>query len=223
MAVTLYPGIRRLHLLYTTRYDTIRTTDVRDDLLGIKVWVSTTQGFNPQTLTPIDFGVGSSVTIDDLDTNTEYFVRYAFISRIDPEVYTISQEFSVTTYDELTRIYGELTNDPHYLARSQNSSDPDWTFATGTFRVWNVSEEITGNGPVYSVVSGSQTNGLQVTIDPVTGVFSASGWTGTLNTAKVTFKAVFDDIEVLRDWNVINGIGQDAPQIKLTLLPDNFI
>jgi len=223
MAVTLYPGIRRLHLLYTTRYDSIRTNDVRDDLLGIKVWISTIQGFNPEALTPIEFGVGSSINLDDLAIDTTYYVRYAFISKIQPDVFTISPEMAETTYDELTTVYGELTNDPHYLARSQTSQDPDWQYATGIFRVWSINEEVTGNGPVYSIVSGSATNGLQVTINATTGLFQATGWTGAATTAKVTFKAVYNDKEVLRDWNIINGIGQDAPQIRLITTPDEFI
>lgn len=223
MSVTIYPGIRRIHLLYTTRYDTIRTSDVRDDLLGVKVWYSTVQGFNPQTLTPTEFGVGSSISLENLATNTQYYVRYAFISRIDPTVYKISNEFSVKTYDEFTRVYGELTNDPHYLARSATTGAPDWQYATGTFRVWNVSQEVTGNGPVYSIVPNSATNGIQATINATTGVFTATGWTGTLNAGKITFKAVYDGVEVLRDWNIVNGIGQDAPQIRLIMAPDNFV
>ena len=223
MSVTIYPGIRRIHLLYTTRYDTIRTSDVRDDLLGIKVWYSTTVNFNPQTVTPIEFGVGSSISIDNLETNTQYYIRYAFISRIDPSVYTISNQVAIKTYDEFTRVYGELTNDPHYLARSATTGAPDWQYATGTFRVWNVSQEVTGNGPVYSVVANSASNGIQATINPTTGVFTATGWTGTATAGKITFKAVYDGIEVLRDWNIINGIGQDAPQIRLVMVPDNFL
>lgn len=223
MAVTLYPGIKRLHLFYTTRYDTIRTSDVRDDLLGVKVWVSTQQGFNPQTTTPIDFGVGSTISVDNLLSNTQYYVRYAFISKIDPAVYTISNELNVRTYDELTSVYGELTNSPHYLARSTGSNAPDWQYATGTFRVWNISQEVTGNGPVYSIVANSATNGLQVTINSTTGVFTATNWSGNANSAKVTFKAVYNGIEVLRDWVVVSGIGQDAPQIRLSLTPDNFV
>jgi hypothetical protein len=205
---------------------------VRDDLVGIKVWLSTTQGFNPQNITPIEYGVGSSVTIDNLQTNTLYYVRYAFISKIDPSVYTISNELSAKTYDELTRVYGELTNDPHYLLRSQNANTPDWSYATGTFRVWNYSTEVTAGGantpadpkgPVYSVVANSATNGLIASINSTTGVFTATGWTGTARTAKVTFKAIYDGVEVLRDWEIVDGIGQDAPQLKLTSVPNNFV
>lgn len=223
MSVSLYPGIKRLHLFYTTRYDTIRTSDVRDDLLGVKVWYSTQQGFDYTALTPIDFGVGSSITIDNLLTNTTYYVRYAFISKIDPTTFTVSNELTAKTYDELASVYGELTNSPHYLARSGGSNTPDWQYATGTFRVWNLSQEVTGNGPVYSIVANSATGGLQATINSTTGVFSATGWNGTVNSAKVTFKAVYQGKEVLRDWTVVSGIGQDAPQLRLVLGPDNFI
>lgn len=232
MSVSLYPGIKRLHLLYSTRYDAIRTTDIRDDLVGVKVWISTTQGFNPQNITPIEYGVGASITIDNLEINTLYYVRYAFISKIDPTVYTISSELSARTYDELTRVYGELTNDPHYLVRSENSNTPDWSYATGTFRVWNYSTEVTAGGasspadpkgPVYSVVANSATNGITATINSTTGVFSATSWSGTTRAGKVTFKAIYDGIEVLRDWEIVDGIGQDAPQVRLTSVPNNFV
>lgn len=223
MSVSLYPGIKRLHLFYSTRYDTIRTQDVRDDLLGIRVWYSTTQNFDYTTTTPIEFGVGSSISIDNLQPNVTYYVRYAFISRIDPTVFTVSSQLSAKTYDEFTSVYGELTNSTHYLDTISGTTTLDWQYATGTFRVWNISQEITGAGPVYSVVPNSATNGLQVTINATTGVFTATSWTGTASTAKVTFKAVYNGIEVFRDWTVVGAIGQNAPQIRLVMQPGNFV
>lgn len=225
MSATLYRGIKQLHLMLTPPYDTTDPTEprVRDDLVGVKVWISTTAGFTPDPASAIDFAANSTIILSDLAVNTRYYVRYAFISKIEPSVYTISDQLTAKTYDELTTVYGELTNDPVYLAREPNSTDLDWTLATGTFRVWEYNLEVTGNGVTYAVVPNSANNGLVATIDPVSGVFSASGWTLGTRTAKITFSATYNGITVVRDWNIVDGIGQDAPQITLTVVPDIFV
>ena len=85
MAAYLYPGVKSLQLVLDRPYDTIRTTDVRDDLVAVKVWYSLTSGFNPNqgqgTLVPS--GNSLNVTITGLTPNTRYYVKYAFISAID--------------------------------------------------------------------------------------------------------------------------------------------
>jgi len=222
MSVNLYPGIRKLHLIYSTRYDTIRTEDVRDDLLGIRVWISKTSGFDPQLLVSKDFGIGSSVSLDELEINTYYYVRYAFISKIDPDVYTISDELVAKTYDELTTVYGELTNDPVFL-QNLETGEIDWSQATGIFRVWDASLEVTGTGPVYSIIPNTATNGLQVTIDAQTGVYNVTGWDTGTTVASVSFSAEYSGVTVIRDLNLVYGVGQEAPQIRISASPANFI
>jgi hypothetical protein len=197
-------------------------------LLGVKVWISTVPNFDFTTIQPLEFAPGSGVAINDLEVNTQYYLRYAFISKIDPETFTVSQQLTARTYDEATRVYGELTNDPIYLSRQIGFTEIDWAPVNGVFRVVDLNTEVTGandpvKGPVYSIVTNSITNGIQATINSVTGEFSATSWSGVSRTGKVTFKAVYDGIEVLRDWNLVDGIGQDAAQLTLTLSPDNFI
>ena len=72
MAAFLYPGVKSLQLVLDRPYDTIRTTDVRDDLVAVKVWYSLTTGFNPNngegTLVPS--GNSLNVTIPNLTPNT---------------------------------------------------------------------------------------------------------------------------------------------------------
>lgn len=96
MSANLYPGIKSLHLVLDTPYDLIRTNDVRDDLVGVKVWYSTTQGFNPANSegTLAFDGLSQSIIISDLESSTRYYVRYAFISAIDPTTFTISPELT---------------------------------------------------------------------------------------------------------------------------------
>jgi hypothetical protein len=211
--------------MLTPPYDTTDPSEprVRDDLTGVKVWISTTAGFTPDPASAIDFAANSSIILTDLQMNTRYYVRYAFISKIEPSIYTISAQLTAKTYDELTTVYGELTNDPVYLSREAATSNLDWAPATGTFRVWEYNTEVTGNGVQYGVVSGSATNGLIATINATTGQFSATGWTSGTKNAKITFYAIYNNITVTRDWNIVDGIGQDAPQITLTTSPDVFI
>ena len=222
---TLFRGIKQLHLMLPPPYDITEPGEnqVRDDLIGVKVWISTTAGFTPDPNAAIDFAANSSIILNDLAVNTRYYVRYAFISKIEPAVYTISNQLTAKTYDELTTVYGELSNDPLYLSREPDSLDLDWTVATGTFRVWEYSMEVTGNGVVYAIVPNSATNGLVATIDPVTGVFSATGWTEGTRNARISFSATYAGITVIRDWNIVDGVGQDAPQITLTVTPDTFV
>ena len=106
MAAYLYPGVKSLQLVLDTPYDAIRTTDVRDDLASVKVWYSTISGFNPNngegTLAPA--GDSLSIIINGLTANTRYYVKYAFVSAIDPDEldpvgptgpgsYTVSAQF----------------------------------------------------------------------------------------------------------------------------------
>jgi len=198
MSAKLYPGIKSLHLLIAQPYDLIRTTDPRDDLQSVKVWYSTTSGFDPTSSGTVLTGlqvtgtsgqfsttntnnfalyIGAAITIsisgsytgtggitgaafpstyyviatngtttftlsstlggtaitttvgtttgavatansgtlysnsDSLDINItglesskQYYVKYALISNIDPDVYTVSSEYAASTLDNTARI-----------------------------------------------------------------------------------------------------------------------
>ena len=107
MSATLSAGVNSLILKLDTPYDTIRTYDVRDDLVKVKVWCSATAGF-----TPVDTGsVGANQVFDGLSLSiiineladstplvagTTYYVRYAFISDIDESVQTVSAQLSAS-------------------------------------------------------------------------------------------------------------------------------
>ena len=110
MAARLYPGLKSLNLVIDTPYDSIRTSDIRDDLIAVKVWYSTTSGFTPPAQGTLAFdGSGLNITISgplnnanqSLANNTTYYVKYALISSIDPDVYDISTQLSATTLTEL--------------------------------------------------------------------------------------------------------------------------
>jgi len=113
MAGTLSAGVNSLILKLDTPYDTIRTTDIRDDLVKVKVWCSATPNFTPVDLknalgvananpNQVFDGLSLSIVITQLAdltslvAGTQYYVKYAFISDIQQDVYTVSSELTGT-------------------------------------------------------------------------------------------------------------------------------
>lgn len=228
MAAHLYPGVKSLQLVLDRPYDAIRTTDVRDDLASVKVWYSLTSGFNPNngegTLVPS--GNSLNVTITGLTPNTRYYVKYAFISAIDedeidppgptgPGSYTVSQEISAVVLEENVSVYGYLTNDPTPVVTKTDGTGGDFTNATGVFKVFNLSTEVTGAGPVYGIKALSNDNITNPVINATTGVYSCEGLTD--DGGNVTFTATYNNVTVEQVWNVYRAkAGETAPLIQLS-------
>ena len=227
MSANLYPGIKSLHLVLDTPYDLIRTDDVRDDLIGVKVWYSTTPNFDPkagQGTLAFD-GSGLSITISDLEVNRQYYVKYAFISAIDPTIFTVSAQLTATVYDETANIYGYLTNDPSSVFTNQDGSGGDYTTTQGVFKLFELSQDVTGAGPVYSIKPGGITGGVSGVIDPVTGFYYATAMTS--NTGTITFYASYKDVVVEKVWNLTkirDGVdGTDAPNLRVSSTGNSFV
>ncbi len=149
MAAQLYSGIKSLHLKLSTPYDSIRTNDVRDDLVGVKVWISTTSGFNPLVGqgTLVFDGLSLSITISDLENDLDYYVKYAFISKIDPDTYTISSELtSKTTADTGAPKFTSAYLYKWDTASSSPTGTSTYTWSTGT------NSSYTGNDGWYTSV-----------------------------------------------------------------------
>jgi len=237
MAAHLYPGVKSLQLVLDRPYDTIRTTDIRDDLVAVKVWYSLTSGFNPNqgqgTLVPS--GNSLNVTITGLLPNTRYYVKYAFISAIDqdeadpdglgplgPGSYTVSAELSAVVLEENISVYGYLTNDPVPIVTATDGTGGDFTQATGVFKVFNLSTEVTGAGPVYAIKPFTTDSITGATINASTGVYSCTGLTD--DGGNVTFTATYNNVVIEQVWNVYRAkAGETAPLIQLSTPNKEFI
>ena len=242
MAAFLYPGIKSLQLVLDKPYDAIRTTDVRDDLAFVKVWYSLTSGFNPNngegTLVPS--GNSLSVIITGLTPNTRYYVKYAFVSAIDedevdpagptgPGSYTVSAQLTAVVFDENVTVYGNLTNDPVPIVTKADGTGGDFSNATGVFRVFNLSQEVTGGmglptgtGPVYAIKANSLDSLTGVVINATTGVYSCTGLTD--DGGNVTFTATYNNVVVEQTWNVYRAkAGETAPLIQLSTPNKEFL
>ena len=229
-SVSLFPGIKSLYLVTDTPYDAIETTKVRNDLCGIKVWWSSTPDFHPEDnegVLAFD-GLSSSVTISGLENSKQYYVKYAFISSIEPDVYTILEPSppSVVTYSENVTVYGYLTNPSSIIPTESDGSGANYTVAGGKFKVYSSNSEVTGEGVEYGFLSDSITGGLQVNINPTTGAYSVAGQTNDY--ASVILTALYDNVTVETTLVVIRarkGIdGTTAKNISISVIPgNNFI
>jgi hypothetical protein len=96
MPAFLTPGVRALQLRLDTPTDTITGT-IRQDLGSVKVWYSTVNNFDVLSQGTLAFdGLSLSINIPNLSSNTLYYVKYAFVSAIDPDAYTIKPQLSAT-------------------------------------------------------------------------------------------------------------------------------
>jgi len=99
MAASLSAGVNSLILKLDTPYDSLRTYDIRDDLVKVKVWCSTTSGFTPSDSNLVFNASGLSIIISSIPNGTStptpivagttYYVKYAFISAIEESEFTI--------------------------------------------------------------------------------------------------------------------------------------
>jgi len=217
-SAVLSPGVKSLHLSLDTPVDAI-TGKIRNDLSGIRVWYSTQSGFNPNNSegTLVFDGISSNITIPNLSDSTQYYVRYAFISAIDPTVYTISSQLGEITYDTNVSVYGNLTNPSQIVATATDGSGGDYTTASGTYRVYSYSTEVTGQGVTYAIQTGSITGGLSVSINSTTGVYTVTDLTSDFGS--VQFNATYNGITISAVLSVIKAkAGVDGTNAMLLTL-----
>lgn len=225
-AATLSSGIKSVHLSLDTPVD-VNTGKVRNDLSGVRVWYSTNPTFNPvNSEGELAFnGLSLDITIPNLQENTEYYTRHAFISAIDPNTFTISQPLSAKTYDENTTVYGNLTNPTSFINTNSDGTGGQYTYSTGVFRVYKYSQEVTGSQVIYAAESGSVVGGLQYTLNPATGEYQVTGQTDDY--ASVILTATYDGVTIqatLVAIRVRKGVdGTTARQLTLSADGNVFV
>ena len=162
MAARLYAGLESLSLIIDTPYDSIRTSDVRDDLIGVKVWYSTTSGFNPPSQGILAYdGSGLNITINGpladatqkLAKNTTYYVKYALISSIEPEVIDVSAQLTATTTEGVSLLTLDTT-DWAFIFKDSLATTPE-NPASITFTA--VKQNLTGT-PTFTAIAYNSSN-----------------------------------------------------------------
>ena len=99
MSAIIISGVNSIVVNIAQPYESDGVT-ARDDLLGIKVWYSTTSGFSPPSEGFIGYeGPGLTANIVGLTAGITYYIRYALISDIDPSQYDISTQYNAVPKD----------------------------------------------------------------------------------------------------------------------------
>lgn len=176
MAGTLSAGVNSLILKLDTPYDTIRTSDIRDDLIKVKVWCSTTSGFTPSDANKVFDGLSLSIVIPNLTAGTNYYVKYAFISEIDEAQITYSSELTATP----TAASAQSIDISGYTSFVRNAALTVFTPANA--QISAVLQNITGASVAWTVTGATVTgSGNTITITPnsdaayITVVLNVSG------------------------------------------------
>jgi hypothetical protein len=184
MSATLTAGPSSVILKVNTPFDTDGITP-RDDLIGIKVWYSTTNNFSTTGVTPYYDGTGLTLTIPELIAGTPYYVKYALISEIEPSNYTVSNQLTATP----VAVSAQTVDISGYSAFVKNSAGTTLTPATATLTA--VINGITS--PVYdwTITGGtlSSSNTVSTTVTPTLSATSVSvtlSVTGTGLTTPIT-------------------------------------
>lgn len=94
---------------------------------------------------------------------------------------------------ETKKVYGYITTPAPTLSALSDGTVSDYDLAKGTFIVMNGLAEVTGNGPVYSI--SSKSDSIEGAIDSTTGAYLVS----SLSTLSgfMTFLATFKEVDVL--------------------------
>lgn len=182
--VSILPGFGSVFLSVPMPYEDDGVTP-RDDLIGMKVWVSLTPGFSPvdvnnhQTLTPDYDGPSLSCEIRGLAPGVVHYVRYALVSLLDPEHLEASAEFTCTPESLSSSLSVVMSNDSHVLPASSAGAVSSYTGSGTTIKVYEGASELQagGSGPGTFQV-GSPTLSVAASITP--GVVTHSGTSATV-------------------------------------------
>ena len=112
MASKYTAGVASL-VLAIDRQDIISlNTIVRDDQKNLKVWVSKTNNFTPDSGNLLWDAEGLQATITNLEVEKTHYFRYALTSALDPTIFTISSQYSFIPKANITAIATDLPPNP---------------------------------------------------------------------------------------------------------------
>jgi len=120
------PSVKSIILTIDRPYEADGIT-LRDDLIGVKVWYSTVSGFTPldaggnQIVAPAYDGPSLNCVLAGLTAGTQYYVRYALVSEIDPTYISLSDQIACTPSSEVSgkdALAVILTNDSNNVPAS---------------------------------------------------------------------------------------------------------
>jgi len=267
MALRITPGYKSLNLYFdqpTNAYnvddvDSSGTTqavqnDIRTDLQGLKVWISTTSwGSNTPTSGELYYDGPfqgylaidkiSQASTNTLADNTTYYIKYAFISKLQPNplpeqitylpiINNASGEQTGTTLDVALPLQGYLTRDPIEIPTDENGSNPVYTNAIGQFKVYKYSQDISTTSDVtYAIKSNSSTGGVAISFGTgnsknIYTVSAITDLTGTI-TLQATYTDPLNNANTITIEQVLNVSkrrpGQTAPLVVLTATGQVFV
>src|SRR5210317_1026336 len=131
-------------------------------------------------------------------------------------------------------VVGLLTNESHVVATAADGTGYSYTNAGGTFKVWEGVTDVTGTGPTYSIVGGTDQgttwtkaqNGLTMTINETSGVYSLSG-TWTSDEESFTLRAIYATVTVDRVYTIAKSktgaAGEAAKSLRITSTGNLFL
>jgi hypothetical protein len=181
MSATLSAGVNSVILKLDTPYDVIRTSDIRDDLIKVKVWCSTAPiPIEPLASTLVFDGLSLSINISKLYDGstlvprTLYYVRYAFISEIDETVYTVSDQLTATPLSASSEIV-DISGFTSFIKSDSTTFSP----ASVTLRA--LSSGVINPSYSWTVVGATPTTGTGLSITLTPNPSNNSGVTVTLS------------------------------------------
>jgi len=163
----------------------------RDDLSTVKVWASTTTGFTPDSSNLVYTGDSFTIILANLTPLTTYYVKYAYISEIDPTDYDLSAQLSGVP----NKIDGSIIVDGSITAGQISATALRGKLITGNI-LMDRGSLVTGNVniDIYTgTVATTYTIPLQDTLDfPPVGAFihipAHDQWTGDYSIFRYTGK-----------------------------------
>jgi len=125
-------------------------------------------------------------------------------------------------------IYGLLDNERHIVTAAPDGTGYDLTGSGGTFHVWDGTADVTGVGPVYSVIAPATVDGLTMAIHASTGVYTLSGASPSWTTDGVAFllQAVYNSVTLQIWYSIVKSKagtdGSDAKLLKVAASSQTF-